>query len=1319
MKKGRVGIAEFSNVIEETNETLEDDLDTITTPVVIKSALAPRKTLFKRDPAIKYEIEDPGRITVVQNKPTLDCSADIGGKVFSFQDDQYDEVLESISTPVEAQEFLEVETCEMPSTLPAKETRVYEIPQYDMAPQVVVHSSSEMRQDITGTARSNPVIKVVEPSPVALPPPSSQMQLMVTAVDARNLAQMQRFGTQTPFLELKIGQDGASVRTFGHKKGGAMAEWNQNFILAVNSLDDVVIFTAKNANGVIGQAGLKCGEISAGHADDYFKLFNPKTGQEAGEVRLQLRLVDKSSDPAPVCPLPSKPFVPEESELQIEIDPYIRGGGLLTKIPYHTVKAPKRQWFVVEEGGKRAGMKADGIVLHWSDPHDERSISGYICLKHVSDISTGHKTKPFWKQLSSRGNKQVPHEDVCFSLITKSRSLDIAASSKDEAERWIQCLSSIVFGPKTDMALNSARVMDEYRTAALTARTMDDEATLTRKQTQWLQAIFDLARRNQIAQLSKSLAEGCPIDLMEPGSGDTILMIAGRQGHDKLVEMCLTWRAKNDPHPQFGETALQAAVIAQQVNCVRLLLDTAAKSDMDSEIVNHADPRSDAPIHVATSKGDMKCLELLLHHGADISLVDAQGRTALHCAAANDQYACAAYLLDFGADSLLDAGDHHGNTALHCAAMIGSRNIVTLLLQSAASVQAINADNLTAYDMARQNGHTEAMTMIVQYSPDLKESSTVFSRCLKPGEGGKPSPRTCVVARLDMKSIQASRNSNLHERPRTDSVRKSRSKSKRTSKRESRGIHRTSSTPVMTAEPPVSARVRIRGAMAQQSALYLDATNDTPTDDWQLYGQQSSLISPRYYDDTGHSDYHTSYQYEEHGGQYAWNAASNTYDHSYPAGQEAWSRESTTSFAHSNAEWNVYYTETGDVYYTNSATGASQWEDPRSSNQTSATDSRAPAAPREPEGALPMSPGNMIRAQLGSHRRLKKSEDEDKESTTKAAYHKFAPPSIAVSEGKKEEEEEEEEQAGSFQKSRRSSPRSKSQTIQLLDVKRANNVALGLKKFKDIIKTEDIVEGLVNIDENILSVELLRSLKPVLPTPAEIDLVRQYDGDLRRLGKAEQFFKTLEGVNRIPERVDSILFKVQFEARVNDLSYKSEFLARICNSILSNCALHSLFQQLIEGSDEKLRVGLDLLHRATSKNDPLKEILTEILKKERKIDIGMDPNELKRAYNIAVQSLDVQIDDLASEVREFESQIDQHALERLAKSSSNEEMRSESIETLREFIRFCDDQLKIVQGHAAELSLASRQVIEHFGEKSLSRTLQSLYKFIQSCYNSN
>lgn len=686
----------------------------------------------------------------------------------------------------------------------------------DDLPQVVIHSG-ESDSDSTGFATLNPVINASgggssssrryrSTTPLALTTPTSttstmvsasstaatpclqeipamlsvdgtagasdhrRLTLVVNALGASGLAKVERFGTQSTFLEMRLcsveattplGFEGAEllsgasvVRTALHKKGGSDAQWNQQFVLPLRSTDAQALHIAVKTHGkaLVGEARVSLVNVIAGglYYDQHYAIFRPtKPGDtdssvdgrrtldadaESGRVHLQLKVADASSSVLSIPPL-SLSFAADDSggglhpqfaaNEAVPLPPVLRNGALLFKVPYHTrnlgISAVRRQWVMV------AAASTGGYEITWCDPTasaNDRKRASSLALSLVTDVRDGHRTPVFERQLQTTSASSVVRDrDKCFSLVTNARSLDLVASCKEEARVWVSALRGLVFQrPDATDSLLSARVMENYKVAALSPRPVvasqpcnRSNVTSKARLAAWRSVVFDYARRCRTDEIAACLHDGCPIDLLEPGDGDTMLMIACRLGHEPLVALCLSWRAKNDPHPEFGETALQAAVNASHHACLALLLATAAKSDMDTEIVNHMDASNDAPLHVAARRGDFACLQLLLHHGADVCVVDEFGRTPLHCAAAHGHVACVAYLLDVGGDSVLNAGDHDGDTALHYAALAGDEAVVKLLLESAANVFSANAQNETPYDVALREKQQACAFLISQY----------------------------------------------------------------------------------------------------------------------------------------------------------------------------------------------------------------------------------------------------------------------------------------------------------------------------------------------------------------------------------------------------------------------------------------------------------------------------------------------------------------------------------------------------------------------------------------------------------------------------
>ncbi len=408
-------------------------------------------------------------------------------------------------------------------------------------------------------------------------------------------------------------------------------------------------------------------------------------------------------------------------------------------------------------------------VFLWQDAGGKKKTARSIALSEIVEIRRGHKTQAFWSQAHARGQDNLPPEALCFSVMAHKRSVDVAANSKAEADNWIEGLKSVLSMEgqhvpveeiekqitKTKPVVVSSSSRDLLATTkpkplerrSASHNTPSGHATLAEEgddgnttgtasgQTTWRKKLHTFARQNRVREVEKMFVEGCDVDLQEVGSGETVLLIACRHGWIKMVELALRWSARNDPHPDFGQTALQVAVSARQAGCAALLLETAAMSNADHVIVNHEDARKDAPLHIAARGGDLATAILLLNHGADFTLVDAHGRNAMLNACFCGHADMVAYLLEVGADEHVDKGDHNGNTALHAAALIGSEELVKLLLESAANVHFANNDGETPYQVAKSQGRRECMRLLEEHDSTVTNSSGMaYNRCLKPGE---------------------------------------------------------------------------------------------------------------------------------------------------------------------------------------------------------------------------------------------------------------------------------------------------------------------------------------------------------------------------------------------------------------------------------------------------------------------------------------------------------------------------------------------------------------------------------------------------------
>ncbi|KAI8010615.1 26S proteasome non-ATPase regulatory subunit 10 [Camellia lanceoleosa] len=109
--------------------------------------------------------------------------------------------------------------------------------------------------------------------------------------------------------------------------------------------------------------------------------------------------------------------------------------------------------------------------------------------------------------------------------------------------------------------------------------------------------------------------------------------------------------------------------------------------------INSADEEGWAPLHSASSSGNLEIVEILLSSGANVNLKNNGGRTALHYAASKGWLKIAEILLSHGAN--INLKDKVGCTPLHRAASTGNSELYELLIEEGAEVDAIDKTGQT------------------------------------------------------------------------------------------------------------------------------------------------------------------------------------------------------------------------------------------------------------------------------------------------------------------------------------------------------------------------------------------------------------------------------------------------------------------------------------------------------------------------------------------------------------------------------------------------------------------------------------------------
>ncbi|XP_010463998.1 PREDICTED: formin-like protein 6 [Camelina sativa] len=103
----------------------------------------------------------------------------------------------------------------------------------------------------------------------------------------------------------------------------------------------------------------------------------------------------------------------------------------------------------------------------------------------------------------------------------------------------------------------------------------------------------------------------------------------------------------------------------------------------------------------------------------------------------------------------------------------------------------------------------------------------------------------------------------------------------------------------------------------------------------------------------------------------------------------------------------------------------------------------------------------------------------------------------------------------------------------VLDPKKSQNIAILLRALN--VTREEVSEALTDGNPESLGAELLETLVKMAPTKEEEIKLREYSGDVSKLGTAERFLKTILDIPFAFKRVEAMLYRANFDAEVKYL----------------------------------------------------------------------------------------------------------------------------------------------------------------------------------------
>jgi len=189
------------------------------------------------------------------------------------------------------------------------------------------------------------------------------------------------------------------------------------------------------------------------------------------------------------------------------------------------------------------------------------------------------------------------------------------------------------------------------------------------------------------------------------------------------------------------------------------------------------------------------------------------------------------------------------------------------------------------------------------------------------------------------------------------------------------------------------------------------------------------------------------------------------------------------------------------------------------------------------------------------------------------------------------------------------------------------------------VSPADIRKGILELNEQLLSIENLNALVNFCPQQEEIDLLAEYDGDKHQLGVPEKFFLEIMTIPLLEQRLKATVAKRNFSTKITTVTESLQAVHEAAQQVAKCSKLIQVFE-LILGIGNYLNGGtnrgqaygfkLDALGKlADLRSNTGGNLLNYVAKLADVKGIANFPEELKSVNDASKESLQAVVGDLA------------------------------------------------------------------------------------------
>ncbi|XP_035845948.1 formin-like protein 20 [Helianthus annuus] len=301
-----------------------------------------------------------------------------------------------------------------------------------------------------------------------------------------------------------------------------------------------------------------------------------------------------------------------------------------------------------------------------------------------------------------------------------------------------------------------------------------------------------------------------------------------------------------------------------------------------------------------------------------------------------------------------------------------------------------------------------------------------------------------------------------------------------------------------------------------------------------------------------------------------------------------------------------------------------------------------------------------------------------------------------------------------------------------IDQGRATNMENMLTKVK--MPPAYIVAAVLAMDDTLLDVDQVENILKFYPTKEEMNQLKNFKGDIEQLGKCEHFFLELMKVPRMEAKLNTFMFKLQFNSQLANFRNCLNIVNSACDEVRKSVKFKEVIKRILylgstlnQGTSRGAAVGfkLDSLlklseTRASNSNMTLMHYLCKLVaaKSPALLDFPEDLVSLEAATKIQLKAL-------AEEMLAFRSGLKKVKNE-LEACANDGPVSNGFRKTLKEFISHAEAEVTSATNFYTIVGQSANRLALYFGEdpsrcpfEQATQTLSSFVRLFRKCHEDN